>query len=74
MLSLIHIPSNARKIKLELLRGGTYAEEDGEGGTWTWDGVMHDSEVPPANQGDYPHSDTGYLFEIYDHRTEGRCV
>jgi len=65
-------PSNARKIKLELLRGGTYAEEDGEGGTWTWDGVMHDSEVPPANQGDYPHSDTGYLFEIYDHRTEGQ--
>ncbi|MCB6981540.1 hypothetical protein, partial [Bacteroides uniformis] len=52
-------PSNARRIKLELLRGGIYAEEDGEGGTWTWDGVMHDSEVPSINQGDYPHSNTG---------------
>ena len=28
--------------------------------------------MPPVNQGDYSHSDTGYLFEIYDHRTEGQ--
>ncbi|XBX07584.1 SpaA isopeptide-forming pilin-related protein [Enterocloster clostridioformis] len=65
-------PNNAQRTKLELLRGGSYAEEDGEGGIWAWDGVMHDSEVPPVNQGDYLHSDTGYLFEIYDHRTEGQ--
>lgn len=58
-------------MKLEILRSEAYAE-DGEGGSWTWDGVMHDSEVPPVNQGDYSHSDTGYLFEIYDHRTEGQ--
>ena len=64
-------PSNARQMKLEILRSEAYAE-DGEGGSWTWDGVMHDSEVPPVNQGDYSHSDTGYLFEIYDHRTEGQ--
>lgn len=67
-------PSNAvSRLKLELLRGETYGEDDeGEGGSWTWDGVMYDSEVPPIRQNDYSHSDTGYTFEVYDHRTEGQ--
>ena len=33
---------------------------------------MYDSEVLQIRQNDYSHSDTGYTFEVYDHRTEGQ--
>ena len=48
-------------------------EEDGDssGGSWEWDGVQEESEVPPIDQSSYPSDYTGYSYVVKDHRTEG---
>ena len=68
-------PSNALPSFFAVNRpmGISEDEEDSNssGGSWEWDGVQEESEVPPIDQSSYPSDYTGYSYVVKDHRTEG---
>ena len=63
-------PSNAQTFSLSM-PSLLAKDEEGDGGSWTWDGVQEESEVEPIDQDSYDSDHTGHTFVVRDHRTEG---
>lgn len=69
-------PSNAVPSFFAVNRPMGISEDDDEdggssGGSWEWDGVQEESEVPHIDQSSYPSDYNGYSYVVKDHRTEG---
>lgn len=63
-------PSNAEARSFLVDIASDTGNEDGDG-SWAWDGVLLDSEVPLINQREKETGYIGYSFQVADHRTEG---